>query len=775
MMFFKHVFVTFKQQWVRFVLLGLLMVVSSFSYVVINVSTRSVQEGALPFFETMKQEEFTLYMNPFITEEEFFSISACRSITNPLLVDIENRHKACYETIIDTRIETLRSAFDNLTFEYRFFKDLRFEQNGGNHRLRVLKDTQSINLSLITEGVAPTTDDQIAISKNYAINNQLEIGDTLSIDQSHFTITGFVLFPDYNLPILDQIYLFDTVHQTLGLMTDQAFTSLSSAQDGYISGLFNGTIPDDFETRVASFEFITYAVLTENNVRSGAIYAEIEAGQSTGLALSILVAFIGIMIVIVMIVKSLDQSRGAMGIFKALGGRASEMMIPYCVVLSLFTVFFLSIGVYLGYLTGPWLRDLYLMFYLLPEEAVRITLGDVSLAILAPLLTVLFLTIIQLRKILKQKAIVLMQPKVTIVKPNRFRRLRTLFERFEIKTRIQVAFLLRQYRKVLIYIIGVVSAIFLMFLSMGMVNVFDQSVIAYYESSSIQSVVYCDRFDCDPKDFDKVLEIPVVIDGFDAVLTAIDEDNQTRTLYDRRGNELNSKLTQGLVITKSFADLSRLKVGDTVTVRVANERLDLTILGVADLYPGNTVFYDRAVLSQLLFDFDGVFNLLYSSERIDDDLYRNIVHVDEIIEQISFLNRLVETMMVFIMVSAGIMALIIIYLLTVLSVEDQTYEISLFKVIGYDSKEISKMVLGGYQKLNVFLFILTIPITLVAFYVLRLWMIQEFGFFLPIRMQLWHVLIALIVFITVYAFATMRAKHNVAKRSLQEALKITQI
>ena len=774
-MFLKHVVITFKRQWIRFVLLGLLLVLSSFSYVSVNVSTRSIQESAVPFFESTNQEDFTVYTNPFMTLEEIEDIQECVGVINPLIIDIHRNNLECYNAILDYRINQLSERFDDLDFAYRFYKDLRFNLGDSTHTIRVLKDSSTINQSLITDGVAPDNDFEIAISKNYALNNDLSIGDTIALQDVSYTITGFVLFPDYNLPILDQIYLFDTASQTLGLMTDSAFNDLNSVLEHYLTGVFTEGQPEDFNSEVAAFEFVTFAVLTENNVRSGAIYAEIEAGQGTGLMLSILVAFIGIMIVIVMIVKSLEQSRGAIGIFKALGGKVSEMMVPYLLALTIFALFFLSIGVYLGYLAAPWLSNLYLMFYLLPESQEKFIFSDITIAIFGPLLTVLLLSTLQLRKMMRQEAMVLMKPKVTTVNPQRFRKIRKIFQTLDIKNRIQIAFLLRQSRKVIIYAIGVISALFLMFLSLGMVNVFDQSVIDYYEQSSIESIVYCETFDCDPKEYDKVLELPVVIDNIDATLIGIDINNSTRTLYNSRGNALNASLEDGIVITRSFADLSRLSVGDVVLLKVANESINIEVVGIADLYPGNTVFYQREKVSELLFDTSEYFNRLYSATRIEDEEYDNVAHIDVILEQIGYVNELVESMMYFIMVSAGIMALIIIYLLTVLSVEDQTYEISLFKVIGYDSKEISRMVLGGYKKLNILLFFITIPITILAFYILRIWMIREFNFYIPMTLQVWHLMVAFIVFIAVYLLATLRAKHNVAKRSLQEALKITQI
>ena len=50
----------------------------------------------------------------------------------------------------------------------------------------------------LMDGELPATDSEIAIDRMYADNNDLQIGDTLTLKDKSFTISGLVALSDYS-------------------------------------------------------------------------------------------------------------------------------------------------------------------------------------------------------------------------------------------------------------------------------------------------------------------------------------------------------------------------------------------------------------------------------------------------------------------------------------------------------------------------------------------------------------------------------------------------
>ncbi|MCP6042967.1 hypothetical protein NL354_29385, partial [Klebsiella pneumoniae] len=73
------------------------------------------------------------------------------------------------------------------------------------------------------------------------------IGDTIDLG-SPFTVSGFVLFPDYTLPLFDENYFnLDPGTQTLLLMTDNAYEEVTGTESFRLAGAADGTVVTDVE------------------------------------------------------------------------------------------------------------------------------------------------------------------------------------------------------------------------------------------------------------------------------------------------------------------------------------------------------------------------------------------------------------------------------------------------------------------------------------------------------------------------------------------------
>jgi putative ABC transport system permease protein len=778
-MFKKHVIRTFKTQWLKLILVGLMIILSSFIYMVVGAAVNAIHEGAEPFLNRTNQEDFMIELTPYVTESELQQFSDSCLFDSIFLETIYETDQSCYDLIVQSRFNQINEALDGVSLEIRQYKETHFTFNNERHKIRILKDASSINLSEIDEGRFPTEPNEIALTRNYVKNQGLTLGDEITILNQTYTIVGYVLFPDYNLPIIEHMLMFDSVFQTLGLLSSDAFNTFERPIHSYISGVFtedNGDLDAQIIALKTEYAFLTTMILTENNVRSGAIYAELEGGQATGLFLSGFIALIGIFIITIMISKTIEKERGAIGVFKALGLKTSEMLKPYLVFIAIYTLVFLCIGFILGYLVSPVFRDLYLEFYLLPSVEPAFSWTDFFIAILVPFVIIFSLGTYRLLKIMGEGSIQLLSPKIYIPKKVRFKHIRRIISKLNIRVRLQISLMLRQFSKVVTYTIAVFFAIFLIFLSLSMVDVFNLSINSYYDQTEFKSIGYCQDYQtCDASSHDKVIEMAANISGNQVTVIGIELSNQTHPLFDQRSNDITNKLSEGIIISKSYQDMYGVKLGDLLIIQVADKSLEREVVAVSNILLGAYVFIQREDLAENIFDDSDYFNALYSVDKLNDDDYPLVIHVEDILTQIGYTNDLMEAMFFIMFIVAVLIAVIVIYLLTSLSIEDQTYEISLFSVLGYTKKEITQILLSGYFKLNVVIFIIAIPYTILVNYLFKIIMIDLFDYYMPLTLKPLHILMAGGVSLAVFMVSSLHAKSKIEKRSLQESLKIYQL
>ena len=307
-MLFKNVLRTLKARYVQLILLGIMITLSSFIYTTITYSMDGIIGPTDRYFEEANQEDFSISMLDFVLEEDLNYITTnCPGMLGvapenfPItLSGIKEIDATCFDLLIDNRLSIIESKYDNIDLEIRESKDVYFENNNESFRIRFLKDMDLINTSYFVAGVKPAADNEIAVAEIFAKNNNLDINDILSINGKDYTVTGYVLFPDYSLSLFSQELILDNASQTMGLLTDSEFESLSQSVGFEVAGVYlNDYTAKDFEEDVIDtyrddddLPYITNVILTINNMRSGAIYAELAGGRAPSILLSLMIASI---------------------------------------------------------------------------------------------------------------------------------------------------------------------------------------------------------------------------------------------------------------------------------------------------------------------------------------------------------------------------------------------------------------------------------------------------------------------------------------------------
>ncbi len=787
-MLFKNVIRTLKKQYVQLLLLGIIITLSSFVYTTMDYGVGSILTSTEKYFEIANQEDFAISMLDIILEEDATYITNnCNVTTNVFTISsLKTIDETCYYGVINNRLQTIENEYDGINLELRESKDVYFDYNNTSYKIRFLKETTEINKSYFVKGKAPINDSEIAISEAFANSNSLNVGDIIKINGKDYTISGYVLFADYSLPLFSNNLIIDNKSQSIGLLINQEFENLDEYVKFAVAGVFTSDDAEtNFETNVIdnyqhndSLPFVTNIVLTHNNMRSGAIYGEIEGGQAMGLVISLGIASIAILIVSIMVSKILHSQRGAIGILKSMGYSNTQITIPYIFFIVILSFPAIILGYYLGSLAALPMSNIVRSFYLLPTVVINQSLKTFFVAVIVPFSFLVIVSYFIITKLLNKKPVELLNPELASDTNFLIKIVMKYLKRLKVSTKIKHLLLYRNTMKFLAFVFGMFFAAFLILFSLSMVNIFDKLTVDYYQNTDHNYIGYCDYVvPCDSPvgSQEKIIELPSAILGDEEIyLVGLNPDSSIHKLVDKKDNVITEDLNEGIVITKSLSFLKGFKVGDKLLLEIGDKQQEVEVIGITEEYNGNKAYINRATLSELLTGNSDYYNVVYSKTVLNKDHYMVVVSTEKILEQSQIMQGLFEAMFRIMMVASFVIGAIVVYILTVMTIEDNFYNISLFKVIGYNDKEIDKMVLGGYMIYGIAIFLVAIPVSITMFYLMTVMFARYYDIVFPLDFQYWHIFVSVGMFITIFNVGAFVAKKKLEKVSLQEAMKMYQ-
>lgn len=788
-MLYKNVFKLFKKKKFQLFGVGIIVFLSSFLYTSMYNAMNTLESTIGNYFDKSNQEDFSINMISTLSNEEYLKLSSEGITLNPMytLSDIKAYDINLFNRIIKEREDAFLKEYPEYSLETRQAKDINFTLGDKPVKFRALKDNDKINLSYFEEGVKPAKSDEIAVTRIFAEKNNLIINDKIQINSKEYKVTGFVLFPDYTLAVFGSEFILDSSSITVGLFSDDEFESLKGKEVFSIGGVSKGKFDKDkFKSEVQDkyiekdeLSYITSVTDTTNNMKSGMIYTEVSSGKAATIGLSIMVASIAILIVAIIVYKILSSEKAQIGVLKAMGYIRKEIANPYITVITLIILPMLVLGCIIGMFVGEPLKNFYLEFYLLPKEPISLTYSVIIIAIIVPLIFFVGLSYYIIMKMLNKHPLDLLRVgegdkinKLTIYVDK-------LLSKAKTTTKFKYSFLLRNSGKFYVFLIGIVFSSSLIIMGLMMPGFLDKMSTASYEKVDYEYEAMVDV----------TKEIPVIKPGEEKFLTlpvaqyedhnitvqGLETDNQLYKLYDKKKNEITDKLNDGIVITKSFEMFYDKKVGDSIIIKIQNNEYEyeFEIKGISEEYGDATVYIDRERLSDIVSEGKSkeLFTGIYSKNTVDENNYGVVVNKNDLLEQSKSMQGFMMVAIGGILGSAIFIAAIVLYILTSLTVEDNFYNISLLKVMGYSKKEVNSMILNSYLGYAVISFLISLPLTIWGVNLMVDYFSKEFNMIFPLEFSLWQGVIGLLLILLIFYIGTFSSKRKIEKVALQEVLK----
>lgn len=587
---------------------------------------------------------------------------------------------------------------------------------------RAFGERNDIDKVCLLDGDMPKADTDVAIDRLYAKNHDLEIGDKFGVAGKDLTISGIVALSDYSTLYQNASdMMFDNDKFGVGVMTDAGFAALRENHLHYNYSWSYDTAPeDDAEAKDMAEDLMP--ILAENGMLTNFLpeylnQAIIFAGDDMGSDMSMILAFLYIVIVILAFVFSITISNNitkeanVIGTLRASGYSRGEMVRHYLIMPMLVLLVAAVVGNVLGY---TWLEQIfanqYLASYGLTTYEVLLNPQAFVLTTVIPLILLFIINFVMLTVKMRISPLQFIRRDLSKRKKKKAFRLNT---KIPIMRRFQMRVIFQNFPNHVMIFFGVFFANFI--LMFGMIL---QPMLVHYQNTITDNVLSAYQY---------ILKTPAETetDGaekfcFGSLDTLPEKrSSESVSLYGVKPDSDYVKLHSSgkkVDISTAYAEKYGVEKGDTITLKdpYGSDKYKFEVGGIYD-YPSTIAVFMEQDLFRQTFDYDSdYFNAYFSDQKIkdiDDALISTGITVDDLTKTSRQLIRSMGSMMNLFLVFGALMFVLILYLLSKIIIEKNAQSISMVKILGYNNREINRIYLHSTTIVVILCILITIPIS----------------------------------------------------------------
>lgn len=442
--------------------------------------------------------------------------------------------------------------------------------------------------------------------------------------------------------------------------------------------------------------------------------------------------------------RMVQEERMQLGTLKALGYSNRKILSKYYWYAAIACFAGCVIGTAAGVVVFPKaINSAYAMMYCLPDVKLYFNWFYILCGVLFSLISTLLATAVACRRELRTQAAELMRPKSP--KPGKrvfLERFTTLWNSMSFGSVVTARNMFRSKKRMIMTILGVAGCTTLILAAFGINNSVDTIISAQYGEDGISHYNLMAVLDDEqtPGESETIDEMKEDIRVKNAMLvstqtlTAVsaDKDNNTEmsahiyvpesnelldefiTLRSRKGHKSYELTDDGAVITEKLAKDTDTDVGGTIILRDLNgTEYSVKVSAVVENYINHYVYLSPKYY-QNVFGEDPEYKYVtvtlrdYANDGDEQNLADDLLSYNEISGVVStdvmvnsfrtIVDRLDVVVIIFIF-AAGLLALVILYNLTNISVQERLREIATIKVVGFTDAEVTAYV---YRE-NIFL------------------------------------------------------------------------
>ena len=648
--------------------------------------------------------------------------------------------------------------------------------------LRIFKDRTDVDLVCLMKGKMPEKANEIAIDRMYADNNELAVGDRLTVGGKELEITGFVALSDYSALFSNaQDMMFDAVKFGVAIMTEEGMDDFGTDKLHYsYSWLYEKAPADDTEAKEMGEDFMKIlsgkAIVTNflPQYRNQAIQFTGDDIKGDNASMTV---FLYLVMVIISFIFAITTSNTVMkesmviGTLRASGYSRGELLRHYMTMPMLVTLVAAIAGNVLGY---TWMKgffaDMYYGSYSLPTYVTRWN-GDAFVkTTVVPMIILFLITLVVLWEKLSLSPLRFMRRDLSRRKKKKAFRLNT---KIKIMTRFRLRIIFQNLPNYITIVIGIFFANAILLYG-SMFN----PLLDNFEKDITGSMI-CER--------QYVLKMPVETENSQAEkycagsLKTLEDSLKSEeiTVYGVEEDSKYLKLEkqgEGIAVSNAYAEKHKLHVGDDITLKQTYGEKEYSFQVSEILYypAALAIFMPRSEYNEIFDKDEEYFNGYFSNEEledIDDRMIATVITKDDLTKTSRQLRISMGNLMVIFQVFGVVMFMMIIYLLAKIIIEKNAQSISMTKILGYNNSEIN----GLYVTVTSIVVLISIGVTIpLANYLMKTLctvIFRDYSGYLAYHVPYFVFAEMLLLGVAAYAVVAWILMRKVKKVPLAEALK----
>ena len=626
-----------------------LIIFSCLLFTMFNLVSRNLTKLSSSFEKDYKQEDANFMATPKINNLE------------------------ALETKFDMNIEEIKS------FDYSVSED---------KTLRLFSENKKVNIPAIIEGKALSAGD-IIIDPSYGKANKLNISDNIKINDKNFIISGFMSLPNYIYPLKSESDIMNDPNSFgVGVISKEDFNSLNRGNISYAIR-FNGDRSNidnkisEFKDYLKSGNIILLSWMNiSDNPRVTYFTAKLSGIDKMSSSMPMAVLLLTCILTGIVMFRMLKREAVIIGTLYALGYRKKEIMNHYLLYPMVISLVGGILGTMLGLLTLRPMMNYYVSFFNIPVGALNYDINYIIISILLPIFFLVACSYFVVNKSLKSSPVQLMRGS-TEKNSVGFLERKVNLERFSFNTKFKIRELLRSIPRSTFLLLGIIMSTMLLLMGFASKSSMDSLLKESFNEAFKYNYhyVFNSLQNGKPEKGEAFLEIPFAMKYDDkATFTAygVNPDSKYISFKDKSGNILKS---DKIIITRSLADKFNIAPKDTVKLinRLDSKEYSITADSIAETFVGQYIYIPLDTLNDMLGLPSGSYIGLWSTEKIDipENKLLTFVTVDDMKKAFDIMTKPLQAVIGVIAFISFIIGLIVIYVVTSLTIEENKDNISL--------------------------------------------------------------------------------------------------
>lgn len=657
--------------------------------------------------------------------------------------------------------------------------------DGGVRTLRIFAPRHDVNKMCLMDGEFPAGTEEIAIDRMYAVNNDIEIGDDIKAGDKVYSVCGFVALSDYSTMFQNNNdTMFDATIFGIAVVTNEEFDDLPEKNKTWsYSWMYDDGMPDEENDEKKLADDLLETVYTQAVMNGITVETYIPryqnqainfAGDDIGSDTNMMKWFEYIVIVIlafifaVTISNTLTKEASVIGTLRASGYTKGELLIHYISLPVIVTFVASAVGNVLGYSVFKDIgAQLYYASYSLTKYVTYWNADAFVLTTVIPLIIMIVVNLLVVNSKLKLSPLRFLRHDLSRSK----RKKAVKLPHWKFMTRFKTRVILQNIPGYVVMLIGIYFAQVLLMFGL-MLN----PMLKHYQNDILDNMI---------ADHQYVLDSQVETANNNAETYCVKTLRTTGDIDDEimvYGIHSDSKyfpvkLNDGdVLVSDSYADKYEIVDGGKIKLKESytDDTYDLKVTGSV-VYPAAlAVFVTEGDFREIFDKDEDYFTGYFSNDKltdIEDHVVSEITN-DDMIKVSRQLTKSMGGMFYIVVVFSLVMFMLLVYLLTKLIVEKNTVSISMVKILGYDTKEISKLYLSSTTVMVAVVTLLDILLSYLSIKVIyRAMLIDMLSGWMPIYMAPWIFPLMFVLSFACYLVISLLQMKRIKRIPMDEALK----